>query len=159
MANWVYVEDNTIVEYRDLPPHVWKNISGLDLSKDNLVFLKSLGWFPVTKEVVDIDSETQQINSYTYTIREDDVLETGVVTEKPITSAEDAKNQFCDVLRIERNKRLASCDWTQLIDVQASFDQETKQKWAVYRQALRDLPEVCLSNNFFSFSDLDWPTV
>lgn len=36
-----------------------------------------------------------------------------------------------------RNIELASCDWTQLPDV----DLANKWDWATYRQALRDLPQ------------------
>lgn len=39
-------------------------------------------------------------------------------------------------VRQERNKRLAVCDWTQLAD--ASVD---NLQWAIYRQALRDVPQ------------------
>lgn len=38
-------------------------------------------------------------------------------------------------LREERNRRLSSCDWTQVEDSSAN-----KTAWAAYRQALRDLP-------------------
>jgi hypothetical protein len=38
-------------------------------------------------------------------------------------------------VREERNRRLAACDWTQLAD--APVDDLS---WAVYRQALRDVP-------------------
>jgi len=41
-----------------------------------------------------------------------------------------------DAIRIERNIRLSSCDWTQLSDSVCN-----KKAWATYRQALRDLPE------------------
>lgn len=44
-----------------------------------------------------------------------------------------------DRLRMERNSRLAECDWTQLAD--APLDSGKKSEWAAYRQALRDLPE------------------
>jgi hypothetical protein len=39
--------------------------------------------------------------------------------------------------RAERNALLAATDWTQAADV----PQATKNKWAPYRQALRDVPE------------------
>lgn len=41
------------------------------------------------------------------------------------------------VVRADRNKRLADCDWTQLAD--ATVDAAA---WATYRQALRDLPQT-----------------
>lgn len=43
-------------------------------------------------------------------------------------------------MRIERNVRLAACDWTQLADCPLSTEQ--KAVWASYRQALRDLPDT-----------------
>ena len=40
------------------------------------------------------------------------------------------------LLRLERNTRLTSCDWTQSRDLTLSND----DAWKTYRQALRDLP-------------------
>ena len=42
------------------------------------------------------------------------------------------------LLRLERNRRLAKCDWTQGNDSPLTSDKKTE--WATYRQALRDLP-------------------
>ena len=53
-----------------------------------------------------------------------------------------------DALRIERNRRLASSDWTQVAD--APVDREA---WAAYRQALRELPD----NTPDPFNPV-WPT-
>jgi hypothetical protein len=39
--------------------------------------------------------------------------------------------------KAERNRRLQACDWTQLPDVPAG----TREAWAKYRQALRDVTE------------------
>jgi hypothetical protein len=59
----------------------------------------------------------------------------------PDTSAQDA--------RLERNKRIISTDWTQNADI----PQATKDKWAPYRQALRDVPQQA------GFPDnIVWPT-
>ena len=43
-------------------------------------------------------------------------------------------------LRAERDRRLLSCDWTQLPDVPLSVDQV--HAWRIYRKALRDIPEA-----------------
>jgi hypothetical protein len=51
--------------------------------------------------------------------------------------------------RVKRNTLLASSDWTQLPDVPL----ETKEAWAVYRQALRDIT----SQSGFP-TDIVWPT-
>jgi hypothetical protein len=45
--------------------------------------------------------------------------------------------QVADEVRAERNRLLARSDWTQAADV----PQATKDKWAPYRQALRDVPQ------------------
>ena len=60
------------------------------------------------------------------------------------------------LLRIERNKRLAECDWMANSDVTMPGD------WKIYRQVLRDLPSSA-TPKLDSFGDLDltsvtWPT-
>lgn len=51
-------------------------------------------------------------------------------------------------VRAERKRRLSATDWTQLPDVPLA----TKKQWAMYRQALRDLPEQ------FGFpTEVVWP--
>lgn len=40
------------------------------------------------------------------------------------------------LVRAERNARLSACDWTQLADAAVN-----SAAWAVYRQALRDVPQ------------------
>lgn len=42
-------------------------------------------------------------------------------------------------VRIERDRRLAECDWTQLTD--APLDEASRSAWTAYRQALRDVPQ------------------
>ena len=41
-------------------------------------------------------------------------------------------------VRADRDKRLASCDWTQIAD--SPLSDSDKTAWATYRQSLRDLP-------------------
>lgn len=55
-----------------------------------------------------------------------------------------------DAVRDERDRLLAACDWTQIPDAPLSVAE--KQSWAVYRQALRDIPQ-----NFESPGDVVWP--
>lgn len=52
------------------------------------------------------------------------------------TATFDAENAAMQI-RIKRNKLLTTCDWTQVNDVPAA----TSQKWATYRQSLRDITE------------------
>lgn len=42
-----------------------------------------------------------------------------------------------DRIRTVRNSRLQESDWTQAADI----PQPTREKWAIYRQALRDIPQ------------------
>ena len=57
------------------------------------------------------------------------------------------------LLRKERNKRLAECDWIVSIP-DSPFPQEKIDEWKVYRQALRDLP----ANTEDPFNPV-WPIV
>jgi hypothetical protein len=56
------------------------------------------------------------------------------------------------IIRGKRNKLLSDSDWTQLAD--ASLNSEQKQAWAVYRQALRNLP-----SSFSTNEEVVWPTI
>jgi len=53
-----------------------------------------------------------------------------------------------DKVRAERDRLLAASDWTQVAD--ASVDAAA---WAVYRQALRDVPQT-----FVTPDEVVWPT-
>jgi|TARA_R100000084_G_C4605894_1_gene125564 hypothetical protein len=56
------------------------------------------------------------------------------------------------LLRIERDNRLAACDW------RASSDLTLSDSWKTYRQALRDLP-TSASPKLNSNGDLDYSSV
>jgi hypothetical protein len=54
---------------------------------------------------------------------------------KPVPAYNPTDEDIADRVRGERNMRLLTSDWTQLPDVPV----ETKEQWAIYRQALRDV--------------------
>ena len=59
------------------------------------------------------------------------------------------------LLRIERDKRLAACDW------RASSDLSMSTAWSVYRQALRDMTKQTpkLDSRFeLDLTSVTWPT-
>ena len=62
------------------------------------------------------------------------------------------------LLRLERNTRLTSCDWTQSRDLTLSNDTD----WKTYRQALRDLPSSASpkldANGNLDMSSVTFPT-
>ena len=64
------------------------------------------------------------------------------------------------LLRIERNKLLAACDWVVLTDSQLSTTKKTA--WKTYRQSLRDLPASASpkldANGNLDMSSVTFPT-
>lgn len=64
------------------------------------------------------------------------MLVAGQVVPVSGDKAQELLDQQFAFLRLERNARLAACDWTQVSD--APVDQAA---WAIYRQSLRDLPD------------------
>ena len=62
------------------------------------------------------------------------------------------------LLRVERDAKLAACDWTQSRDVTLSND----DGWKTYRQALRDLPSSASpkvdSDGNLDMSSVTFPT-
>ena len=58
------------------------------------------------------------------------------------------------LLRIDRDKLLASSDWTGLTDT--ALTNEQAAEWKLYRQKLRDLPKGL--NTEFKVKNAVWPT-
>jgi hypothetical protein len=58
-----------------------------------------------------------------------------------------------NMVRNNRYMLLKSCDWTQFTDAQTTMSEEKKVAWAVYRQALRDIPQ-----SFADPADVVWPS-
>ena len=54
-------------------------------------------------------------------------------------------------LRLERNKKLAESDWTQMVD--SSLTDSVKAEWVTYRTALKDITDSATS-----LDDVTWPT-
>lgn len=84
----------------------------------------------------------------------DPVLENGWVYKVAVadlTSEEiqSAKDSAMVQIRGQRNQLLKDCDWTQIADSTAD-----KISWAIYRQALRDLPSS-ITGDPRTFAD--WP--
>jgi len=57
-------------------------------------------------------------------------------------------------VRAERNQRIFLTDWTQMPDAALTASQKTA--WAVYRQALRDVPAA--NAEVTRVEDITWPT-
>ena len=71
------------------------------------------------------------------------------------------KNEPHRLLREERNKRLAECDW--VVTKYAEYGYNIPKEWRTYRQALRDLPSISYRPELDEFGNLKmdsvaWPT-
>ena len=75
--------------------------------------------------------------------------------------AELQKEEPFRLLREERNKRLAECDW--VVTKYAEYGYNIPKEWRAYRQALRDLPSITYKPELTEFGSLKmdsvaWPT-
>ena len=65
-------------------------------------------------------------------------------------------------LKLERNRMLADCDWTQAND--SPLSDAKKKEWATYRQALRDITKtvdvdsITLIGAEINVSSVNFPT-
>ena len=71
------------------------------------------------------------------------------------------KEQPFKLLREERNRRLAECDW--VVTKYAEYGYNIPKEWRTYRQALRDLPSITYKPELTEFGSLKmdsvaWPT-
>ena len=60
---------------------------------------------------------------------------------------------IADYIRSKRANLLRNSDWTQMTD--SPLSEEQKAAWAVYRQALRDMPDTVSVN---TVEEIVWPT-
>ena len=65
------------------------------------------------------------------------------------------------LLREERNRRLAECDW--IVTKNAEYGYNIPKEWRAYRQALRDLPSITYAPELDEVGNLKmdsvaWPT-
>ncbi len=70
-------------------------------------------------------------------------------------------NEPFKLLREERNRRLAECDW--VVTKYAEYGYNIPKEWRAYRQALRDLPSITYKPELTEFGSLKmdsvaWPT-
>lgn len=66
-------------------------------------------------------------------------VQTWVVTDASAAEIQQRTDAQAEQVRVERNERLAACDWTQLAD--SPLNPEAKSAWAFYRENLRMVPD------------------
>jgi hypothetical protein len=96
------------------------------------------GWIPFTASPDDVEAHGREVFA---ALSKGDVAE---YVPPPAPTTE----ELAAAARAERNALLAATDWTQAADV----PQFTKDKWAPYRQALREVTE---QSGFPS--EIQWP--
>lgn len=90
MARWALVENDAIQELHDALPQNWRNVSGLNLSANDLDFLQSLGWVPVVQQGMDFDHDTKRVSGYQHELDGLRVIETPVLEDRPPPEINDA---------------------------------------------------------------------
>ena len=79
----------------------------------------------------------------------------GAFVELPGPSDAEKHTECVYITRGARTTLLQDCDWTQVTD--SPLSTSDKAAWAVYRQALRDLPGT-IGSDILSFEDVVFPT-
>jgi hypothetical protein len=109
---------------------------------NQLIAMSEFGVVEVQPAPVPVfDSATHRVRHVTPQLVGDQYVETWEVLQLPLEQAQAN-------VRSLRDQKLVACDWTQIAD--APVDQTA---WAVYRQALRDIP----AQAEFPYS-VTWPT-
>ncbi len=86
----------------------------------------------------------------------------GVTWDQVKTKLDELNNQErFRLLREERNRRLAECDW--VVTKNAEYGYNISKEWRTYRQALRDLPSITYAPELDEAGNLKmdsvaWPT-
>ena len=114
-----------------------------------LVYAKNSAWSNRSKTFINLVVRFEEIDEeLPFTASSNDVEEHGrdiftravagefgsIAEFEPV---EPTIEEVSQAVRTERDKRLSETDWTQGTDV----PQSTKDKWADYRQTLRDMPQ------------------
>lgn len=153
MAEWAFVENNEIIEVYDIVPTSWRNISGLIHSVGDLPFMKSLGWYPITKQHQDFDPEKEQFKKFTYKFENEQVIESLVLEPVEVEDPAVVHERNMHALRTKRNKLLSESDHLLLPDFQEVTTDEMKSLIKDYRQALRDIT----TTQPYHPSKVNWP--
>ena len=100
-----------------------------------------------TGEVVPFTATPDDVEEHGRTLYNQ--LNTTYSSQVTACSTEERDTAFAEIARSDRNTRIRETDWTQSADV----PQATKDLWAPYRQALRDVP----AQTGFPH-EITWPT-
>lgn len=149
-----FVNDQIVGKPQQLP-NCYECISNFDcLEKNDLQALKDLSKYGLPgHKWLKVKDISDPINHMLYEKYDSDffsfkIIGDVVYIKYKIISL--SKEDFINTLREDRNKILASTDWTQLSD--AKLPEYDRERYSKYRQGLRDLPNKYLLSN-----RIEWP--
>jgi len=136
--------ENGKVTFRGYLPKNWRNVSGLDLSKDNSAFLKSIGWLALTE--VDVELDKNEVKDGEDILIEDDKVT--ITHKKRVMTDDEIKTRDEDAMSSLRDRRDRLLEET---DQYALSDRTLTDEMRTYRDRLRKLPETV------DITDIQWP--
>lgn len=103
--------------------------------------LASWNVFPVAdRPRPSFDAATENCNQVNPTLENGEWVTTWQVSAANADEIAERLTSESEMVRLQRNQRLADCDWTQFND--SPLTGADKTAWATYRQSLRDLPNA-----------------
>ena len=133
---YALLENNKVVEYPVFAGDIQLRFPNTSFS---IPFEPPDGYVSVTGIPQPSVDYTKNISEGTPVLLEDGWTQVWNITDATPEEITKRTNNKGQEIRGERNKRLAECDWTQLID--APLDPDAKLAWQLYREALRMVPQ------------------
>lgn len=169
MANYAFVENNSVVGVYDLLPKNWKNISNFFVLENETEHLKSLGWYKLEKIIPTYNTETQKLGDPFHWFENDIAYESLHVISLPppppptVYTEEELEAQRVGAIaerwkyvREERDLLMKAFEWRyQRYDREVRLNLSTTDNLSnmdAYMQALADI--TTQSDPF----NLTWPT-
>ena len=118
---------------------------------------------PLALQALRPNAEWHMIGTEYSNIHWDDQVQTKPTEEEVNSKLEELKiEEPLRLLRVERDKRLTECDW--VVAKHVEHGKMVPEKWKIYRQALRDLPNISYrpqldKNGFLDMNSVSWPTL
>ena len=149
-----FVNDQIVGKPQQLP-NCYECISNFDcLEKNDPQALKDLSKYGLPNHKwLKVKDISDSINHMFYEKYDSDVFSFKIIGEIVYIKYQKTtlpKEDFIHRLREDRNKILASTDWTQLPDIK--LPECDRERYLKYRQALRDLP-----NKYSISCQIEWP--
>jgi hypothetical protein len=135
---FVKIENDIPTEY-PLTFFDLEKILSRSVTVDDISYLETLGYYPVTTRDFPNISHTQNVRMAMPEFIDGVWFEKYEVYDKTSEQIEIDTENAKITARNNRNYLLQVCDWTQLLDANLSDDK--KNEWKIYRQALRDVTE------------------